>query len=102
MSLLKEFVQSQNAEDEFDASWKLVSSHFGALSQSPSADLYALAQSKGICVRRRNDIPYEGMIERDASGRATIVIREGLNRRRERFTLAMNSVIGYFRKKCWA
>jgi hypothetical protein len=88
MSLLNELIESQRADDEFDASRKLIGSHFGQLSQSPNVDLDALARSKGICVRRCENIPYEGMIERDANGSATIVLREGLNRRRERFTLA--------------
>lgn len=87
MRLVDEFIASQEASDEFAACTAVVQRYFpsGLLSDS---ELYEFARSHGIEILKRDATPYEGMIERDSTGKATIVLRKGMNRRRERFTLA--------------
>lgn len=88
-SLAERFVQSQNANDELDACARAVRKHACVRTEAAGAtNLLAMAKAKGISIEHRNDCAFEGMIERDASGAACIVLRSTLNRTRERFTLA--------------
>ena len=86
--LIGEFIRSQGSEDEFDACRHAVAKHLGDKLRPGAVDLLEVAHAKGLHVERRSDLPYEGMIERDQDGSARITLRRGLNRRRERFTLA--------------
>ena len=87
MSVKEEFIQSLRVSDEFEACREVVRRHFGP-DLDLKADLMQLAKSKGISVIERHDTPFEGMIERDGDGNATITLRPGRNQARSRFTLA--------------
>lgn len=86
-TLASEFISSQKASDEFEACRAVVKKHFCDVPRG-QLDLKSLAKQRGIIVQECRETPFEGMIERDGNGIATITLRTGLNRRRERFTLA--------------
>jgi hypothetical protein len=88
MSLTADFVQQLAAVDEFDACRRVVKKYFGNEFGNGQNDMYRAIESRGIRLERTGDCAYEGMIERDSDGVATIWLRTGLSRRRERFTLA--------------
>jgi len=89
MSIIKQFIDSQGACDEYDACRSVIRKHFPELEENgDEVDPVALISSKKIEIDRRDDIPYEGMIERDGQGQARVTLRRSLNRRRLRFTAA--------------
>lgn len=89
MSILAVLQQRLGVTDEIEACAALVSKYFKKeVSGLSAVNLWTLAASRDISIDRDAEIQYEGCIERDAFGRAYIKLRRGLNRRRERFTLA--------------
>lgn len=89
MTLIAELVKKVGGRDEFDACALLVNRYFGQyIDREGPADLWSLARKVKVSVQRDAGMRYEGFIERDALGAASIKVRAGLNRRRERFTLA--------------
>lgn len=89
MNLREQFLQSQGADNVLSACESAAQRHFGGdLTVRGSTDLFGLARKKGISVEYAPDLPFEGAIERDSSGQAQVKLRRGMNRRRERFTLA--------------
>ena len=88
MLILEQFAKSQNRSDIYDACRLACQRHFGIPETPGPVNLNAIARANDIEVVYTTDTQYEGMIERDASGRATIVLRKGMPRQRERFTLA--------------
>lgn len=89
MALSDEIRNKTGAIDEIDACARLVNKYFcERIDSSGPADLAAFAAKNNISISRDPNLQFEGCIERDAFGKALIRLRSGMNRRRERFTLA--------------
>jgi len=89
MTLTQDLVRQVGSRDEFEACRQIVHKYFGHyLKRGEAADVKRIAAAVGIDVEYVRETPYEGCIERDGFGRARVRIRSGLNKRRERFTLA--------------
>jgi hypothetical protein len=89
VDILNQFIASQSATNEYDACRRVVRKHFAKVEVAPGSDIERLAKSKNIDVQRNPSLRFDGMIERDGvDGTAKITLKQGLSKRRERFTLA--------------
>lgn len=89
MGIINDLITKMHSRDELDACSRLVAKYLPAVStRGQSSSLMEFARSEQIEIRYSSQSRFEGSISREDFGKPVITIRRGLNKRRERFTLA--------------
>ena len=88
MSLYKQISTHFPNNSAIEACAQIVDCNLGTSRVPGEVDPLRIAKTLGIPVCFRRDCAFEGMLKRNANGLAEIVVREGQNSNRERFTIA--------------